>query len=179
MPDSYLLQCSNCGTRNRVPHEKAEARGKCGECGTPLIPSHALPGQVTDADWDTEVFGSRVPAIVEVSAEYEQGLPTLELSNVTASGALNRRRSASFAEWQTLQLPQTAPALTLARLRQTHFIDSADPSISVKEYALSENRYRSLAKTNPEEVEQLMESAQADVLKRWETYQRLANKVTV
>jgi pyruvate-ferredoxin/flavodoxin oxidoreductase len=58
-------------------------------------------------------------------------------------------------------------------------IDSADPSISFKEYAMSENRYRSLAKTNPDEVEQLMESAQADVLKRWETYQRLANKVTV
>lgn len=66
MANTYLLQCSNCGARNRVPHDKADQRGKCGKCGTPLIPSHSLPIAVTDATWEQEVIGSKVPAIVEV-----------------------------------------------------------------------------------------------------------------
>lgn len=66
MPDTYHLQCSNCGSRNRVPHEKARARGKCGRCGTPLIASHCLPIAVTDADWDQQVLAATVPCVVEV-----------------------------------------------------------------------------------------------------------------
>ena len=58
-------------------------------------------------------------------------------------------------------------------------IDSDEPSMSFKDYALSENRYRSLAKTNPAEVDQLMKLAQDDVVKRWQTYQRLANELVV
>ena len=58
-------------------------------------------------------------------------------------------------------------------------IDSGEPSISFKDYASSENRYRALAKTNPEEADKLMELAQADVMKRWQAYQRLADKVTL
>jgi pyruvate-ferredoxin/flavodoxin oxidoreductase len=53
-------------------------------------------------------------------------------------------------------------------------LDSAPPSIAFKDYALSENRYRVLAKTNPEHVDELMDSAQADAVRRWEAVQRLA-----
>ena len=56
-------------------------------------------------------------------------------------------------------------------------LDSAAPSISFKDYALSENRYRVLAKTNPEHVGELMHAAEADVLKRWQAVQRLAEGV--
>lgn len=66
MPNSYLVQCGTCGARNRIPHDKAAQRGKCGQCGAPLIPSHAIPLSVTDATWEQEVLGSAVPAIVEV-----------------------------------------------------------------------------------------------------------------
>jgi len=66
MPNTYLVQCASCGTRNRLPHERARERGKCGKCGAPLIPSHAIPLPATDATWDQEVLGSRVPTIVEV-----------------------------------------------------------------------------------------------------------------
>ncbi|GAB4279863.1 MAG: thioredoxin domain-containing protein [Deferrisomatales bacterium] len=66
MPDTYLVQCSNCGTRNRIPHGKTHLKGKCGKCATPLIPAHALPMEVTDATWDDQVLGSSVPTIVEV-----------------------------------------------------------------------------------------------------------------
>ncbi len=66
MDSGYLLQCSNCGTRNRVPEEKVGAKGKCGKCGAPLVGAHSTPIEVTDATWDKEVLGSATPAVVEM-----------------------------------------------------------------------------------------------------------------
>jgi pyruvate-ferredoxin/flavodoxin oxidoreductase len=63
--------------------------------------------------------------------------------------------------------------------RNPMHLDSAEPSISFREYAASENRYRVLAKTNPDEAEHLMELAQADVMHRWQAYQRLAEGADV
>ena len=78
MPDTYLLQCSQCGSENRVPHELARGRKNCGGCRAPLIASHVLPVPVADADWDRVVLGSTVPTVVEawspdcaVCADYE------------------------------------------------------------------------------------------------------------
>jgi pyruvate-ferredoxin/flavodoxin oxidoreductase len=56
-------------------------------------------------------------------------------------------------------------------------LDSDAPSMSFKDYASSENRYRVLAKTNPAHYEELMDEAQADVAKRWAAVQRLAQGV--
>jgi pyruvate-ferredoxin/flavodoxin oxidoreductase len=56
-------------------------------------------------------------------------------------------------------------------------LDCEPPSISFRDYAETENRYRSLAKTNPEHVDELMTAAEADVLKRWEAVQSLAEGV--
>ena len=66
MPDTYLVQCAGCGTRNRIPHEKASLAGRCGRCGAHLLPSHALPMAVMDAAWGEQVLGSSVPTVVEV-----------------------------------------------------------------------------------------------------------------
>ena len=66
MDTGYLLQCSNCGTRNRVPHDKTGLRGKCGKCGAPLVGAHSLPIEVTDATWGSEVLDSTAPTMVEV-----------------------------------------------------------------------------------------------------------------
>jgi thioredoxin 2 len=66
MDSGYLLQCSNCGTRNRVPEEKVGNKGKCGKCGSPLVGAHSLPIQVTDGTWSVEVLESRAPAMVEM-----------------------------------------------------------------------------------------------------------------
>ena len=63
--------------------------------------------------------------------------------------------------------------------RNPMHIDSQAPSISFKEYASTENRYRALAKANPGASDELMALAQADITKRWQTYQRLAEKVTL
>jgi pyruvate-ferredoxin/flavodoxin oxidoreductase len=56
-------------------------------------------------------------------------------------------------------------------------LDCAPPSIGFKDYALSENRYRVLAKSNPGAADELMELAEADVIKRWQAVQRLAEGV--
>jgi pyruvate-ferredoxin/flavodoxin oxidoreductase len=66
----------------------------------------------------------------------------------------------------------------LAKLgRNPMQLDSAEPNITFKDYAMSENRYRSLARANPEHADELMDLAQADVLKRWQAVQRLARGV--
>jgi len=53
-------------------------------------------------------------------------------------------------------------------------LDSEPPSISFDEYALSENRYRLLSKTNPGHADELMHAAQADIVKKWRAYERMA-----
>ena len=63
----------------------------------------------------------------------------------------------------------------LAKLgRNPMQLDSEEPSISFKEFALSENRYRLLARTNPEHADELMQAAQSDIAKRLRAYQRRA-----
>jgi pyruvate-ferredoxin/flavodoxin oxidoreductase len=56
-------------------------------------------------------------------------------------------------------------------------LDSEAPSMRFRDYAKTENRYRALSKTNPEHVDELMAAAEADVLKRWQAVQRLAEGV--
>ena len=46
-------------------------------------------------------------------------------------------------------------------------IDSKEPTISFDEYAMGENRYRSLKLVNPEHADELMALSQKDVLKSW------------
>ncbi|MBM9604395.1 pyruvate:ferredoxin (flavodoxin) oxidoreductase [Desulfopila inferna] len=46
-------------------------------------------------------------------------------------------------------------------------IDSKEPTISFDEYALGENRYRTLKRVNPEHADELMAQSQKDVLKSW------------
>ena len=53
-------------------------------------------------------------------------------------------------------------------------LDSEDPSISFKDFAMRENRYRALGKSNPEHSERLLELAQEDITKRWASYKRKA-----
>jgi len=53
-------------------------------------------------------------------------------------------------------------------------LDSPRPSIPLKEYAYNEMRYRVLLKTNPDQADELMRSAQELVELRWQTYEHLA-----
>jgi len=54
-------------------------------------------------------------------------------------------------------------------------IDSkADPTISFEEYALGENRYRTLKRVNPSKADELLALSQKDVLKSWKFLKSLA-----
>jgi pyruvate-ferredoxin/flavodoxin oxidoreductase len=53
-------------------------------------------------------------------------------------------------------------------------IDSKEPTISFEEYALGENRYRTLKRVNPSMADQLLAMTQKDVLKGWKFLKSLA-----
>ena len=53
-------------------------------------------------------------------------------------------------------------------------LDSPRPTISLRDYAYNELRYKSLATSNPEEAERLMLLAQEIVDLRWKTYEDMA-----
>jgi pyruvate-ferredoxin/flavodoxin oxidoreductase len=52
-------------------------------------------------------------------------------------------------------------------------LDSAKPTVSFKEYALKENRFQILMRTNPELAEQLFKENQDAINEKWEWYQKL------
>ena len=54
-------------------------------------------------------------------------------------------------------------------------LDSKSPKISFEEYALSETRFKMLAKINPERSKRLLAEAQRNVQARYAMYQQLAN----
>ncbi|MBI9046995.1 MAG: pyruvate:ferredoxin (flavodoxin) oxidoreductase, partial [Anaerolineaceae bacterium] len=54
-------------------------------------------------------------------------------------------------------------------------LDSKEPTISVKEYAYNETRFRMLAQSNEARAEELMKLAEEDSRKQWEYYKRLSD----
>ena len=56
-------------------------------------------------------------------------------------------------------------------------LDSKAPSIPFEEYAYKETRFKVLTKTKPERAKMLLEDAQKDVNRKWESYQKLAGIV--
>jgi pyruvate-ferredoxin/flavodoxin oxidoreductase len=63
----------------------------------------------------------------------------------------------------------------LRRNEQNPFVlDSPKPTISLKDYAYNELRYKVLTQTNPEEAARLIELAQEIVDLRWKTYEEMA-----
>lgn len=53
-------------------------------------------------------------------------------------------------------------------------IDSAEPSIEVRQYAYNEPRFKSLVSSNPEHAELLMKQLQEDVKARWQSLAKMA-----
>jgi pyruvate-ferredoxin/flavodoxin oxidoreductase len=53
-------------------------------------------------------------------------------------------------------------------------LDSKDPTISVKDYAYNETRYRQLLQVDEPRAEMLMRAAEEDARKRWDLYKQMA-----
>jgi pyruvate-ferredoxin/flavodoxin oxidoreductase len=60
--------------------------------------------------------------------------------------------------------------------RNPFVLDSTRPTISLKDYAYNELRYRIIQRNNPEEAEKLMTLAQEMVDLRWRTYEEMASQ---
>jgi hypothetical protein len=63
---SYHLKCQSCATLNRVRQKDIHKEGRCGKCGSRLTKNDVVPINVTDSSWDREIYGTTIPAIVEV-----------------------------------------------------------------------------------------------------------------
>ncbi len=53
-------------------------------------------------------------------------------------------------------------------------LDSKAPKIKLEEYIYNETRYKMLTKSHPQEAKHLLELGQAEVLKKWEFYEQMA-----
>jgi thioredoxin 2 len=64
--DTLVMQCSNCGTKNRVPKNRLKDKPICGKCKKPLaagsFPDH--PVTITDGSFSQEVLSH--PGVVLV-----------------------------------------------------------------------------------------------------------------
>jgi pyruvate-ferredoxin/flavodoxin oxidoreductase len=58
-------------------------------------------------------------------------------------------------------------------------LDSSRPKMGVKEYMLTENRFKMLTKSKPEDAKRLFAQAQADADRRWKFYEFLASRPSV
>jgi thioredoxin 2 len=48
--DTIIIQCSNCGTKNRIPKSRLQDKSICGKCRRPLTVGAVYDGPVTVAD---------------------------------------------------------------------------------------------------------------------------------
>ena len=87
-------------------------------------------------------------------------------------GLKHQDQAVASGHWPLLRYN---PSLRAAGKRP-FVLDSPRPSIKLAEYAYTEQRYKLLLKSNPEEAERLMELAQESLDLRWATYEHMAEQ---
>lgn len=64
---AYKMRCGDCGAKNKIPAVKINAGPKCGKCGSALQTEELFkpqPVMVTDANFDSEILKSPLPALM-------------------------------------------------------------------------------------------------------------------
>jgi len=89
-----------------------------------------------------------------------------------ADGMKQQKLATASGYWPLIRYNPTLRAAG----KKPFVLDSPRPSIPLKDYAYNEMRYRILERTNPEEAEKLMQSAQELVELRWQTYEHMQNQ---
>jgi pyruvate-ferredoxin/flavodoxin oxidoreductase len=89
-----------------------------------------------------------------------------------ANGLTQQNLATASGYWPLIRYN---PALRAAG-KKPFVLDSPRPSIPFKDYAYNENRYRILARTNQEEAEKLLKSAQELIELRWQTCEHMAKQ---
>jgi len=70
--NSVIIDCSGCGTKNRIPRDRLGDRPKCGKCGTSLVTEGYFdsPVNITDRSFEKEVLSSPGPVLVDCWAPW-------------------------------------------------------------------------------------------------------------
>jgi thioredoxin 2 len=72
-PESAIVICSKCGTKNRIPRDRWGDRAACGKCRAPLTLSGSFPGypvEVYDRNFESEVMAYPGPVLLEFYAPW-------------------------------------------------------------------------------------------------------------
>lgn len=70
---NYTLRCRSCGTKNRIPENKAGRTAKCGKCGSTVntgVLLNAAPVTVGDRDFHDLVLKSPLPVLLDCWAPW-------------------------------------------------------------------------------------------------------------
>jgi pyruvate-ferredoxin/flavodoxin oxidoreductase len=89
-----------------------------------------------------------------------------------ADGMKQQKLATASGYWPLIRYNPTLRAAG----KKPFVLDSPRPSIPLREYAYNEMRYKILQRTNPEEAEKLMQSAQELVERRWQTYEHMQSQ---
>ncbi len=69
----YIVRCSSCKTKNRIPADKAGLVAKCGKCKAPIDTQELFIGKpviVTDDNFETKVLQSPIPVLLDCWATW-------------------------------------------------------------------------------------------------------------
>ena len=69
----YTLRCNSCGTKNRIPVEKAGQTAKCGKCGANVETASLLissPVVIGDHNFHEQVVRSQLPVLIDCWAPW-------------------------------------------------------------------------------------------------------------
>jgi thioredoxin 2 len=72
-PAVFTLKCRSCGTKNRIPAQKAALSAKCGKCGSPIPTADLFTGRpvvIHDHDFDARVISSPLPVLLDCWAPW-------------------------------------------------------------------------------------------------------------
>ena len=89
-----------------------------------------------------------------------------------ADGMNQQKLATASGYWPLIRYNPTLRAAG----KKPFVLDSPRPSIPLKDYAYNEMRYSVLLRSNPEEADKLMQSAQELVDLRWQTYEHMQNQ---
>jgi thioredoxin 2 len=70
---TLTFRCPSCGTKNRIPLDKAGQMGKCGKCGTALNTTELLidhPMVVDDGGFHQKIIQSPLPVLLDCWAPW-------------------------------------------------------------------------------------------------------------
>jgi len=62
---AYIINCSSCGTGNRIPAEMEGKPGRCGSCRASLPPLYYQPQTMTDSSFDDFIATYPGPVLAE------------------------------------------------------------------------------------------------------------------